>query len=133
MSKSNYYESQLIEATFGSGAISPDSALHVSLHTADPTEAGNQSSSEATFTGYARQLITGPAGWTTGQDNAVNANDIVFPEASAGSELITHVAVGADLAGAGNILYFGPLSSSVQVDPGVSVKINAGNLVITEA
>lgn len=31
--------------------------LYISLHTADPTATGNQTSSEATFTGYARQAV----------------------------------------------------------------------------
>ena len=35
-------------------ATSPLTNLYVSLHTADPTSAGNQTSSEANYTSYAR-------------------------------------------------------------------------------
>jgi hypothetical protein len=40
-------------------------SLYISLHTADPGEAGNQSTSEATATGYARQPVArSSAGFT---------------------------------------------------------------------
>ena len=133
MSKSNFLESGFIEAVFGAGSVSPGANLFISLHTADPGEAGTQLTNEATFGAYARQSVAVPAGWTTGVDNAVNAADITFPEATSGSETITHFAVGDASSGAGNILYFAALTGSVAVTTGVTVKFNAGNLTVTEA
>ena len=132
MSKSNVLESAFIEAVFGSGGVSPAANLYISLHTADPGEGGNQQTNEATFGDYARQAVAVPAGWTTGGDQAVNANDVVFPEASGGSETITHFAVGTALSGAGSLQYIAPLSSSVAVAAGITIKFNAGNIVVTE-
>jgi hypothetical protein len=132
MSKSNYQENQVVEATFGTGSVTPASNLYVSLHTADPGEAGTQPTNEATYGGYARQPIAANTGWTIVNDNAVNAADINFPEATSGSETATHFAIGQNVSGAGEILYFGALSSSVAVSTGVTVKITAGNLSVTE-
>ena len=131
MSKSNFLETQFIDAIFASGAVSPLATVYVSLHTADPLEGGDQTTNEATFTPYARQPILN-AEWTVGQDNATNANDIVRPEATAGTESLTHFGVGDSLSGAGNLFYFGVLSAQVDVSPGVTVKVNAGNLTVTE-
>ena len=132
MSKSNFLESEFIEAIFGAGSVTPTTNLFISLHTADPGQGGNQSSNEATFGDYARQQIAVPAEWTTGQDSAENALDILFPEATSGPETVTHFGVGLLLTGGGDLLYIGPLTASVLVDTGVTVKINAGNLVVTE-
>jgi hypothetical protein len=57
---------------------------------------------------------------------------VTFPEATSGSETITHFAIGDAVSGAGNILYFGSLSASVAVAAGITIKFNAGNIVATE-
>ena len=132
MSKSNFLESEFIEAIFGAGSVTPASNYFISLHTADPGQGGNQTTNEATYGGYARQQIAVPAGWLTGQDSAQNVNDVLFPEATAGSETITHFGVGELSSGVGDLFYLGPLTASVPVTTGVTVKINAGNLVVTE-
>ncbi len=131
MSKSNFNEDKVIDSQFGADSISPATA-YVAFHTADPGQAGNQSTNEATYTGYARQPIVAVTGWTLTQGQAANALDIEVPEATAGSELLTHFSVGVAVSGATNIQYSAALTSNVQIDVGVIVKINAGNLIIIE-
>ena len=131
MSKSDFNENRVIDAQLGAGGITPANVF-ISLHTADPTQAGNQQSNEATFGGYARQQVNAGAGWDIVGDTADNSADITFPEASSGSETITHIGVGTALSGAGNLLYLNALTGSVAVSTGVTVKINAGNLIIIE-
>jgi hypothetical protein len=132
MSKSNVLETAFIEAVFGAGSVSPAANLYIGLHTGDPGEAGDQTTNEATFGSYARQAVAVPSGWTTGGAQAANANDISFPEATGGSESITHFSVGTALSGAGSLQYFGALTTPVAVTAGITVKFNAGNLVVTE-
>jgi hypothetical protein len=132
MSKSNYQENIVIDATFGTGSLSPAANLYISLHTADPGEGGDQTTNEATYGAYARQAIAGGSGWNVAGDQASNAGDVTFPEATSGSETITHFAIGDAVSGAGNILYFGSLSASVAVAAGITIKFNAGNIVATE-
>ena len=62
-------------------------SLYVSLHTADPTETGTQTSSEATYTSYARvAVVRSTAGWTVaGNTNITTAAAINFPACTGGS------------------------------------------------
>lgn len=107
-------------------------SVYISLHTADPS-AGTQTTNEATYTGYARVAVTRTAGaWTTASGATENTSDITFAECTGGSDTITHAAVGvASGAGAGLILYVGTVS--LAVSSGITPKIAAGNLDITEA
>src|SRR5574339_1003532 len=100
MSKSNTWESDLLKLVFNNttasligdatGLVGSASAgvLYVSLHTADPTEGGNQTSSETTYTGYARvSVVRSTLGWTvtevdSGPSTVTNASQVNFPQCS---------------------------------------------------
>lgn len=128
MSKGNTFENDLLKLIFNATAIaniadnaatSPLTNLYVSLHTADPGEAGNQVTNEAAYTSYARVAVARTSGGWTITDNSVSPNsDITFPEATGGSEIITHAAIGTASTGTGKILYKGALSSSIAVSSG---------------
>lgn len=66
MSKGNTTENDLMKFLFNETAMpSYGSTLYVNLHTADPGEAGNQTTSEATYTSYARVAVARTSGgWT---------------------------------------------------------------------
>lgn len=142
MSKSNLLENSLLLLLFNATTFdniaqndttSPLTNLYVSLHTADPTEAGNQTSNEATYTDYARVAVARTAGgWTVTGDEAVNAAAIVFPEASGGTNTITHFAIGELASGAGDIYYIGTLTASLAVSTGIEPQFAAGDLSVTE-
>lgn len=85
-------------------------SLYVGLHTADPTAGGDQTSSEATFTGYARVAVArSGAGWTVAGAQVSNTAAVVFGLCAAGSNTLTHFSIGTDNAGAGKLLYSFPL------------------------
>ena len=65
MSKSNTFENQLLALTFNATALPwSNTNFYVALHTADPGEAGDQTTSECDFTGYARVAVSRDgAGW----------------------------------------------------------------------
>lgn len=152
MSKSNTWESDLLKLVFnnttasligdatglvGSGAAG---VLWVSLHTADPTEAGNQTSSEATYTGYARISIARTiGGWTvtlvdSGPSTAANAAQATFPQCTSNTPLntLTHVGIGTASTGTGKLLYSGALASTLAVSQNITPSYAPGQLVITE-
>jgi hypothetical protein len=110
-------------------------SLFVALHTADPGEAGSQTTSEATYTGYARVAVArSGAGWTvsgTAPTQAVNAGAVTFGLCTAGSETITHYSVGRDTSGAGEIFGSTALTASLAVSPGITPSFAAGQLVVT--
>ena len=120
------------DATGLQGSPTPGS-FHVSLHTGDPGEAGEQTTSEATFGAYARQAVArSGAGWTVTTNTATNAAAITWAECTSGSETITHVGIGRDAgAGAGMLLWSGTLDASRAVSSGITLQFNAGDLDIT--
>lgn len=112
---------------------SPLTVLYVSLHTADPTAAGNQTSNEAAYTSYARVSVARTTGgWTISSESMSNAAAITFPAATGGTETETYVAVGTAATGNGVLLWAGPLTTPLAVSSGITPSFAIGQLVITE-
>jgi hypothetical protein len=142
MSKGNTFENDFLLLIFNGTAIadladndatSPLTNLYVSLHTGDVGEAGSQTTSEATYTSYARVAVARTSGgWTVTANAVTNAATISFPAATGGSNTITHFAVGTASSGAGKVLYKGALSASLAVSSGITPQFAAGELDITE-
>ena len=64
-----------------------NSNLYLALHTADPGEAGGQSTSEADYTGYARVAVAKTsAGWDIVGNQASNAALVQFPQCTGGQQ-----------------------------------------------
>lgn len=142
MSKSNALENALLELVFKAttfngiaenDSTSPNTDLYVSLHTADPGEAGTQATNEAAYTSYARVAVarTG-SGWTVTGNTVTNAALIQFPQCTGGSETITHVGVGLGASSTTTLLYKGALSASLAVSSGIQPQFAAGALSIAE-
>ena len=134
MSKSNATETSILSYIFTAVAPSWAAAtdLDIHLHTADPGEAGNSSTSEATYGSYALVTVSRAiSAWTVTGDTATNDNLIQFPQCSSGSNTITHVSVTP--SGSTEILYSCALSSSLSVSTGIQPQFAAGALDITEA
>ena len=134
MSKSNATEHDVL-AAFLKG-MSPswmaNPNVYISLHTADPGEAGNQSTSETSYTNYARQALTRSSGWTDGGSTFTNASLIQFPQCGAAGATITHVSIGELSSGAGQIFYSGALNSPLTVANLIQPQFAAGSLSVTE-
>lgn len=110
-------------------------SFFISLHTADPGEAGSQTTSEATYTSYARVAVArSSAGWTvsgTAPTQAANAAAINFPACTGGSNTITFFAVGRDTSGTGEIIASGSLTASLSVSTGITPSFAIGALTVT--
>jgi hypothetical protein len=135
MSKSNTTENDFMLYTFNGTAISWNGStnLYIALHTADPGEAGNQTTSEATYTSYARVTVARTSGgFTVSGNQASNAALVQFPQCTGGTNTITHVSVGTAVSGVGQILYSGALTASLSVSSGIQPQFSIGALVITE-
>ena len=153
MSKSNTWESDLLKLVFqnidaaligdatGIRGSTTAGVLYLSLHTADPTEGGNQGSSETTYTGYSRISVVRSAGaWTVtivdvGPSTVTNAAQVTFTQCTnnvGAPHTLTHVGVGTASTGAGKLLYSGALVSSLAVSQNITPSYAPGQLVITE-
>lgn len=144
MSMSNASESALLNLLFnnsdwanvGDAAGLQNSAtagsFYVALHTADPGDAGTQSTSEASYTGYARVAVARSAGgWTVSGNQVSNTATVQFGECTAGSAVVTHFSVGLLSSGAGDILYSGALDATRSVSSGITPLFNPGTLTGT--
>lgn len=141
MSMSNASETNLLNLLFnnvdwpnvGDAAGLQNSAaagsFYVALHTADPTDAGDQTTSEVSYTGYARVAVArSGAGFSVSGAQVSNAATVQFGECTAGSATATHFSVGLLSAGAGDILYSGALSASRAISAGITPLFNPGAL-----
>jgi hypothetical protein len=108
-------------------------SLYISLHTADPGEAGNQSTSEATATGYARQPVArSSAGFTVSGNTVSNAAAINFPNVTASpGSAATYFGIGVAVSGATELLLSGPLTSSYSFAIGNAPSFAIGALTAT--
>lgn len=133
MSKTNTFENEFLALIFQNAAIAgigdapgvPASAtagsLYVSLHTADPGEAGNQATSEIAYTSYARvAVVRSGSGWAVSGNQVSNVNAITFPAGTGGSGTATHFGIGTASSGAGKLLYKGALTPSIVCGSGVT-------------
>ena len=105
-------------------ATSPLTNLFVSLHTAVPGPSGTQTTSEATYSSYARVSVARTtAGWSVNGSTVSPVSVISFPAATGGSETETYFAVGTASTGTGSILYYGPISPTIVMSSGVTPQL----------
>ena len=108
-------------------------SLYISLHSADPGEAGNQSTSEIAYTGYARVAVSrnGSTGFTLTVSTVSNTALTQFPQCTGGSASATHFSIGSASSGAGQIIVSGALSATLSISNGIQPQFNAGDLTAT--
>lgn len=105
-------------------------SLYVSLHTADPGEAGDQTTNECTYTSYARVAVARTSGgWTITANSVSPASNVTFPQATGGSETATHAGIGTDSSGAGVLLVRGAISPNISISSGVTPVIGSGTTI----
>jgi|DEB0MinimDraft_6_1074348.scaffolds.fasta_scaffold01587_1 hypothetical protein len=119
-------------ATTGAAYTAP-SAVYVSLHTGNPQE-DNSGANEIPTSGYnyARESVT--FGSVTEVANTVSVSTnatVTFNQASANYPAnVTYVGL-YDQSTAGNLMFYGALSTEKQVTTGDIFQINSGSLTIT--
>lgn len=133
MSKGNTFENDFLRLIFNAtpiGNIADNASasaltnLFVSLHTASPGEAGDQTSNEVSYTGYARVAVArSGSGWVVTNNSVSPAANIDFGTCTAGSATVTHFAVGTSLTGAGKVLYHGTVTPNINIASGVTPRL----------
>ena len=142
MPKGLTFDNDLLKLIFNATAIaniadnagsSPLTNLYLSLHTADPGVGNAQTTNETAYTNYVRiPIVRTSGGWTVSTNTATNAALAQFAQCGVTGATITHVAIGTNLSGAGNVLYAGALNSSLAVANGIQPQFAASALVATE-
>lgn len=138
MSKSNNLETDILALLFNATPIpeladddqsSPSTNLTVALHTGDPGEAGDQTTSEIAYTGYGRVNVarTG-GGWSVSGDTVNPVAAITFGEMTAGAGgTVTHFSVGTGTSD--EMMYFGTVTPNLVVVDGVIPELTTATAI----
>lgn len=143
MSKSNTAENELLLHFFNNANIAnvgdatglrsstAAGSFYLVLHTADPGEAGMATTSEISYTGYARQAVArSSAGFTVSGASVTLTANVDFPEMTAGTGgTVTFFSVVKEVSGASVILYSGAVSPSIVVAVGVTPRLKAATSI----
>ena len=140
MSKGDIFENDLLKLIFNATAIAnladnaasaPLTNLFVALHTADTGEAGDQTTNEATYTGYARATVARTTGgWTAASAGSTSpVANIDFPAGTGGSGTVTHFSIGVATSGASKILYSGTVTPNIVTGDGVTPRLTTATTI----
>lgn len=143
MSISNTTESAILSLIFTATAwanyadnasSSPETNIAIALHTADPTDAGTMSSSEVTYTSYARASVArSGAGWTETSGSVSPDANIDFAAGTGGSGTATHFSTGKTGGGAAAILWSGTVSPNIVTGNGVTPRLTTATTITLDA
>jgi hypothetical protein len=136
--KSSYLSKKLLDDVLGATAYTGPATVYVALWTSalDGTSTG-ATAGETAYTGYARVAITNnttnfPAATGSSNGSKNNANAITFAANGGAASTITYVCLVDSASGAGNILWWGSITSTT-INSGDTPQINANGLTVTEA
>lgn len=146
MSKSTVMENEFLKLVFNNTAMSgvgdtsglqpstTTGVFWITLHTADPGNAGNQATSEAAYTGYSRVAVARNSTGFTVVNSSVNfTSPVDFPECTANAgATITHFGIGDASTGAGKLRFSGTLTPGIIMAVGTIPRINTTANLITE-
>lgn len=131
---SNYLENKILDHTLRVASYTQPSGLYLALFTntsgnaAANLENGTTSDEvSGSGTAYARKTVA--FGAAVAGTSATSAT-VTFDAATASWGSITHVAV-MDAATGGNVLYWGAVTTSKQIDTGDTFQVTSGNLTIS--
>jgi hypothetical protein len=107
-------------------------SLYVALYSGAPSDSA--AGTEITYTGYARVAVArSGAGWTVATNNASNAAAITFGPCTSGTPTATHFAVcKAGTRDVDDAIYWGDLTSSLAISPGITPEFAIGDLDVNE-
>lgn len=128
MSKNNTFETELLQLIFNNSNLanvgdatglrgsSVAGSLYWALHSAWPGEAGDQTTSEVSYTGYGRVAAArSGAGFTVSGNQVVPAATVSFGPCTAGSASARFWSLGVASAGASKTLYQGVIGAAAKV------------------
>jgi len=133
MSFSNSTEEDVLQQVFIGTALpwNANTDLWIALYTASPGEAGTATTNEATYGSYARIALARSTDFSVSGNTVQNANLEQFAACTSGTNTITHAAVVDSASGAGNVIVYAALSSSISVSTGVQPQFASGALSFT--
>lgn len=143
MTISNTFENELAKLIFNASSIvniainastSPLTTLAISLHTADPGEAGTQGTNETSYGGYTRVAVNRTAtGWIVTNNSVSPSTNVTFAACTSGSATITHAAIGQTTVlstTTGRIFFSGTVTPNISVSAGVTPRLTTASTIV---
>lgn len=114
-------------------AGTPQTQIAVALHTADPGDSGNMSTSESAYTSYARVNVNrNSGGWVVTANSVSPAANIDFPAGTGGSGTVTHFSTGKTGGGAAEILFSGTVTPNIITGNGVTPRLTTASTIVID-
>jgi hypothetical protein len=114
-------------------ATTPQTNIHTGLHTADPGDAGTMSTSETTYSSYARTNVArSGSGWSVSGTSPTTVSPvatIAFPAGTGGSGTVTHFTTGKTGGGTAAILFSGTVTPNITVGSGVTPQLSTSSTI----
>lgn len=111
-------------------ATTPQTQIALSLHTADPGDAGTMATSEVTYTSYARAAVNrNSGGWTVTGGSVSPVANIDFAAGTGGSGTATHFSTGKTGGGAAAILWSGTVTPNIVTGNGVTPRLTTASTI----
>jgi hypothetical protein len=143
MSISNTTEDAILKLVFqavawanyaDNAATTPQTNVGVSLHTADPGEAGDASTTEIAYTSYTRiNVLRTSGGWSEASGSVSPVANIDFPAGTGGSGTATFFATAKSNAtpptGAQAILWSGTVTPNIVTGNGVTPRLTTASTI----
>jgi hypothetical protein len=127
-----FYQGTPIANVADNAATAPLTSLYLALHTASPGEAGTQATSECAYTSYARVAVARSSAGFTVTNNVITLTAVMAFPTSTGvldNETATFFSVGTLASGAGEIIDYGPIPTSILIEFGTEPKLGAGTTI----
>ncbi len=142
MSASDAFENALLLLIFNgtawaniadNAASSPITNWQLSLHTADPGDAGSQTTSEIAYTSYARKAVARTSGgFTVSTNTASLAANQDFVAGTGGSGTATHFGIGTASSGAGILEVSGTVTPNIVCGNGVTPRLTTSTQITAD-
>lgn len=139
MSISNASETSILRLIFNAtawanvadnAATSPLTNIALGLHTADPGEGGDMTTSETTYTSYARAAVARTTGGFTETSGSVSpVANIDFAAGTGGSGTIGFFSTGKTGGGATIIFWSGTVTPTIAVGNGVTPRLTTASTI----
>ncbi len=123
--------------TWANIAINASSApitnIQVSGHSADPGEAGDQTTNEIGYTSYARAAVARTSGgWTITGNSVSPVATVAWPAGTGGSGTITHCGFGTASSGAGVLLCSGTVTPNLTCGNGYTPQLTTATTIVID-
>lgn len=131
MPKGNVFKQVVVNMLTKNQVTSPPMQLYLALYSTNPTDA--DVGTEANYVGYMRQAVVfGNASLSNGAAVVQNTTLIQFGVVPSSSGSIAYAALRSAETG-GELVYYGPLAATYQLNQGVQPMVPIGSLSVSES